>query len=151
MTTYFISKEHTTHGKTQTTEYRSWASMKNRCYNNKLVDFKNYGGRGIIVCDRWLNSFENFYRDMGKKPTAGHSIDRFPNKNGNYEPTNCRWATKVEQVRNQRSNIWIEYNGKKMLQKDWETYFNVSRALIRYYRKQGRIQYFFDKQTAIKI
>lgn len=82
-------------------EYHSWYNMKTRCYNKNYDGFENYGARGITVCDRWRNSFENFYADMGPKPNKDYSLDRI-NTNGNYEPSNCRWATKSEQVRNQR-------------------------------------------------
>lgn len=75
--------------------------MRNRCYNKKGEKYKDYGGRGIKVCKRWLNSFENFYADMGLKPTPEHSLDRI-NNNGNYEPGNCRWATQSQQVGNTR-------------------------------------------------
>lgn len=80
-------------------EYRSWQSMLTRCYNKKYHRFDRYGGRGITVCDRWRESFENFLTDMGSRST-GTSIDRFPNPNGNYEPSNCRWATRVQQRNN---------------------------------------------------
>lgn len=83
-------------------EYRTWQRMKDRCGNPGATGFENYGGRGIIVCERWLNSFQNFLDDMGCKPSANHSIDRI-NNNGNYEPSNCQWATKSEQSRNQRT------------------------------------------------
>lgn len=80
-------------------EYRSWQSMLTRCYNKKYHRFDRYGGRGITVCDRWRESFENFLADMGPRQT-GTSIDRFPNPDGNYEPSNCRWATRVQQRNN---------------------------------------------------
>lgn len=89
------------HGKTGTTEYRSWMHMKERCYNPNTHQFKYWGGRGIKVCDRWLESFQNFIDDMGHKPSKTHSLDRI-DFNGNYEPSNCRWATPNQQSQNRR-------------------------------------------------
>lgn len=82
-------------------EYGSWAAMIKRCTDPNHVGYGNYGGRGITVCDRWLDSFDAFVEDMGPKPTPSHSIDRV-DVNGNYEPANCRWATPVEQRANRR-------------------------------------------------
>lgn len=89
------------HGLSHTTEYRSWGQMKARCLNKKHHAYARYGGRGITVCNRWINSFSCFLEDMGNKPTVLHSIDRI-NVNGNYEPSNCRWATYFEQGNNTR-------------------------------------------------
>jgi hypothetical protein len=89
------------HGLRHSSEYTSWRGMKNRCYLRSNKFFSHYGGRGIRVCDRWINSFANFFEDMGRKPTPTHSIDRI-DVNGDYEPSNCRWATKTEQSRNKR-------------------------------------------------
>lgn len=108
----------TTHGDAGggeiSSEYRSWQAILQRCLNPKSKDFKRYGGRGITVCERWgagtdnLTGFENFLADMGRKPTQQHTLDRYPNVNGNYEPGNCRWATPKEQANNRRNTVWVQ-------------------------------------------
>jgi hypothetical protein len=90
-------------------EYNSWLGMKQRCYNPNNRSYKHYGGRGIIVCERWLNSFRNFFEDMGFKPSEYHSLDRIDN-DGNYELNNCRWATTFEQSHNSRN--WCYYQNQ---------------------------------------
>ena len=90
------------HGMTNTKTYNSWIAMKKRCLDKNHISYKNYGGRGIIICSEWLK-FENFYSDMGKRP-KNKSLDRVDN-NGNYCKDNCRWATKKQQMNNMRTNI----------------------------------------------
>jgi hypothetical protein len=104
------AEKNTTHGMFGTSEYEAWSSMKHRCANSNNESYHNYGGRGIQVCARWAESFENFYADMGDKPSDRHSLDRREN-DGNYEPGNCRWATWEEQAENRRSTIMIAHNG----------------------------------------
>ena len=94
------SKNSLKHHMYSTPEYFTWKSMKARCTNPKSTGYKNYGERGIIICERWVKSFNNFYEDMGKRP-LGYTLDRI-DPNGNYEPTNCRWATIKEQSINKR-------------------------------------------------
>jgi len=84
-------------------EYQSYKAMKERCNSKTHHAYKNYGGRGITICKRWLDNFENFYNDMGKRP-AGTSLDRI-NNNGNYEPNNCKWSTPKEQNNNRRNTL----------------------------------------------
>lgn len=101
------------HGMLKTPEYKAWSSMKQRCQNKRNKAFPYYGGRGITVCDRWLNSFESFYLDMGQRPTPKHSIDRI-DVNGNYEPKNCRWATTNQQAANRRDTTKYLFNNELM-------------------------------------
>lgn len=110
--------------------YSSWANIKSRCRNPNINTFKSYGAKGITMCDRWYNSFELFIKDMGKRPSLNHSVDRYPNKAGNYEPGNCRWATPPQQSRNTKSNKWLEYNGVKMIQSDWAKKWGILPSVI---------------------
>lgn len=95
-----LRERSTIHGMSSTTEFRIWAGFLNRCYNRRGQRYADYGGRGIVVCDRWRESFLAFYADMGPRP-LGKSLDRIDN-NGNYDPDNCRWATSSEQNANKR-------------------------------------------------
>lgn len=99
-----------THGAVGTKEYATWKGMKERCLSPKNKRYQRYGGRGISVCRRWSESFEAFLEDMGYAPTSTHTIDRKDN-NGDYEPSNCRWATPKEQANNRTSNIQVVYEG----------------------------------------
>lgn len=102
-----------THKQSKTTEYRIWTNMKTRCYNPNNRWFHRYGGRGIVMCDRWLQSFENFLTDMGPRPSRAHTIERL-NNDGNYEPSNCKWATFNEQAVNRSNTRTVMINGVRM-------------------------------------
>ena len=91
--------------------YATYHGMKARCYNSKLKAYKDYGGRGISVCDRWLNSFDLFHEDMGDRPSVSYTIDRI-NVNGNYTPENCRWANWQVQSENKRNSVKVMFNGE---------------------------------------
>lgn len=134
-----LIKRTATHGKIYTPEYYIWSGMKDRCINPNNKGYKNYGGRGIKVCDRWFNSFENFISDMGNKPTPYHSLDRHPDNNGNYEPSNCRWATDEEQSRGKRNNRIIECKGLTMILMDWAKYLRISQSTLGYHLKTKSI------------
>lgn len=106
-----------THGMSKSSEYCIWNLMRQRCVNPKTIHYKIYGGRGIKVCRRW-SKFETFYKDMGPRPSMRHSLDRWPNKNGNYTPKNCRWATQEQQSNNKRNNVVLEIFGEKFTMKE---------------------------------
>jgi hypothetical protein len=133
----FIIATKTTHGLTYSREYEAWCAMKERCYTPSVSSYPNYGGKGITVCDRWVNDFAAFYKDMGKKPTPKHSLDRFPNVNGNYEPSNCRWATMKQQQGNRTNNKWIEYKGEKMILADFARLVKCSPAALNNYKRRN--------------
>lgn len=110
-------------------EYHSWRNALDRCQNKKNVAYVNYGRRGITVCERW-GSFENFLADMGRRPTPKHTLDR-SDVNGNYELSNCRWATRTEQMRNIRNSTYVEVDGVRVNVLDVADKLGVDRTLVR--------------------
>lgn len=123
----------------KTPAYVAWAHMKERCRNSRCRDYPNYGGRGIIVCERWLK-FENFLADMGERPGPGYSLDR-KNNDGNYSKSNCRWATRRQQNTNQRQRKDCLIYCSQPVQhwaKLWGTTTRRAAARIRYYKLVGR-------------
>lgn len=115
--------------------YRIWCGMKTRCFNVRRSEYKNYGARGITVCERWSSSFAAFLQDMGR-PQNGMTIDRI-NNDGNYEPGNCKWATTKEQSRNNRRNRWLVIGGERMVVADAAERFDRSVALIKMRLRRG--------------
>ncbi len=115
--------------------YGSWMQMRQRCTNPKAKHFDRYGGRGIRVCDAW-NDFRVFLADMGERPSKGHSIDRI-NGDGNYEPGNCRWATRREQQNNLKNNVLITHDGKTLSISAWSRETGISINNLRYRINHG--------------
>lgn len=126
------------HGYTGTRTYRIYLHMKQRCYNKNKNGYKDYGARGIIVCDRWLgeNGFENFLEDMGECPGKNHSIERI-DVNGNYCPENTRWATNIEQQNNKRDNHFIVFMKKTKTIAEWGREFKIKYGSIYHYLKKN--------------
>ncbi len=120
--------EQKTHGLSHTPEHESWRGMIKRCHDPETRHYKNYGGRGIRVCDRWRESFEAFFADMGPRP-PGTSIDRINNESG-YEPGNCRWATAIEQARNKRTSVKTEFRGMVLCVSEIADIGGISRATV---------------------
>lgn len=127
----------TVNGK-RTAEYDAYQHMKERCYNPKVDRYPCYGGRGIKVCDRWLESFSNFLADMGRKPSKNHSLDRFPNVNGDYEPSNCRWGTQEQQMSNKQNTVRLIVNGEEVHQGLLAKILGVNDHSIEYHLKKGK-------------
>ena len=133
-----------THGGSKTPEYQIWRGIIQRCTNTKSPGYARYGARGISVCCRWRDNFPAFMLDIGTRPSAKHSIDRIDN-DGNYEPSNCRWATKKQQERNKRSNHLIIHNGKTQTIAQWAEEVNVPRLVL-----YGRIGLGWSMKQAIE-
>jgi len=124
----------TKHGLSKSVEFATWSRMKARCSNENIDKYKSYGGRGIRVCDRWME-FENFYKDMGKRP-EGKTLDRI-DVNGDYCPENCRWSTWYEQDYNKRDTVRLTYNGMTKTLPEWSeiTGINTKNLMNRIVRK----------------
>ena len=131
-----LKKAVVTHGLTSTPEYNVWQTMKQRCNNKQSADYKYYGGRGIKICDRW-DKFIFFLQDMGKRPSPEYSLERIDN-NKMYCPENCKWDTKFNQSRNRRDNVWVEYNGEKIIVSDLAKLLKVYPQNIMTAIKNGR-------------
>lgn len=120
----------------KTPEYKAWSAMRHRCLNHNNKSYHNYGGRGIAVCERWLDNFDAFIEDMGKRPSRRHQLDRIDN-DGNYEPDNCRWATPSQQMNNVRYNDRITIEGQTKTAAQWCRHFGINRSTFGSRRERG--------------
>jgi hypothetical protein len=123
-----------THGATRkgsikTQEYGIWEKMKARCYNPSQHAYHRYGGRGILMCERWRTSFSAFYEDMGKRPSKLYQIDRIDN-DGPYSPENCRWVTRKEQSRNKSTNVLLHAFGETLCVTDWANRLGITTSSL---------------------
>lgn len=130
------AQRNTTHGASKSPEYNVWLAMRRRCRSESDVKYADYGGRGIKVCARWAESFEKFLADMGPRPSAKHEIDRRDN-DGNYEPGNCRWATRTQQNRNTRRTHFVTLNGERMAMSECAERLGVTRGTIEHALKRS--------------
>lgn len=129
----------TRHGYSRSPEWNAWQGLKNRCYSPTYKGYKNYGGRGIKVCERWMDCFDNFLADMGKRPSINHSIERL-DVNGDYSPSNCTWATIDVQSRNRRNNVLITKDGETRCATDWATLLGIHMSTLKKrIAKQGAV------------
>jgi hypothetical protein len=130
----------------ESSEYISWKCMKSRCLYKGSYNYKKYGGVGITICKKWIDSFDCFLSDMGKKPTVNHTLDRIDNT-GNYEPSNCRWATRKEQNNNQSTNILYNYNGNMVTIPVLADLVGINKGTLR----SRLVKYKWDFNDAISI
>lgn len=131
-----------THFMSKTKEHKTWKHIKERCLNPNTKGYENYGGRGIKICDRWKNSFEAFYEDMGPAPSRSYSIDRI-DPNGDYCPENCRWETWITQTRNKRDTIKFSYLGEEKPLAEWAQILGIKYGTLKaaYHRGEDMDEY----------
>lgn len=123
------SFKHGHSGLNVTSEYMIWANMNQRCNNKNNTHFKDYGGRGIFVCEKWISSFSDFFKEMGSRPSKKHTLDRIDNNKG-YCIENCKWSTRKEQIENRRTSLKINFNGEIKSLKDWSDHYSISYKLL---------------------
>lgn len=140
------------HGLCSSAEHRAWSNIKARCTKPVRADYKNYGGRGIKVCDRWFNSFENFIQDMGLKPSPNMTIERI-DVNGDYCPENCTWASRKVQANTKRNNRKLTYKGITKNIGEWASELNVKKpnSIHKMLRRKGDfgkvVEYYLEKNN----
>lgn len=126
------------HNKTKTKLYKVWINMKSRCKNTNVPNYSSYGGRGIMICDEWLNDFNNFYNwAMNNGYKEGLSIDRV-DVDGDYKPSNCRWADISTQNNNKRKTLWVNYKGKEISLKEYSFLVNIPYSTLKYRYHNGK-------------
>jgi len=140
-----MSNRLTKHGLSNHKLYECWRNMIGRCYDPKNINYPRYGAKGITVCEEWKNDFMSFYNWGIKTGFAkGLELDRFPNNKGNYQPNNCRLATKTENLRNRVNNMYVEYNGENILANEWSKRLGANSNVV-----YGRIKLGWDIESAV--
>lgn len=129
-------RTHNESNRRRTVEYTAWVNMIARCHNRRASSYPRYGGRGIVVCERWRASFLDFLADLGRRPSSEHSLDRI-DCDGNYEPGNCRWATETEQQRNRGNNVRLEIGGVVRCLSEWASISGVEPNTLRLRLRSG--------------
>ena len=135
-----LKEKYTTHGKSKTRLYKIYCGIIKRCFNKNYPAYLRYGGKGITVCNEWLgeNGFENFYswaKNNGYSDDL--TLDRYPNREGNYEPSNCRWATIKQQNNNRSTNVYITQNGITHTMSEWCEIYEIPYYVVNSRRQKG--------------
>ena len=138
-----LKESNVIHGMSRSVEHSIWRKIIQRCCNKNDKGYKVYGGRGIKVCERWLSSFQNFYNDLGPRPSSKHSIDRI-NNNGPYSPENCKWSTLIEQACNKSTNRFLMIGGVRFTVSQAARTYNLSPGMV-----AQRLRLKWDDRSAI--
>lgn len=135
----YLDEVRVTHGHTRggkwSREYQAWLNARTRCYNPKFIQFGDWGGRGIKMCEKWKDDFSAFYRDMGPCP-EGRGLNRIDN-DGDYRPGNCEWASNKDQNRNRRNSRYLECSGERKILTDWAAELGISPSNLSQKLKKG--------------
>lgn len=129
--------------------YYIWCSIKQRCTNPNVKNYHRYGGRGVTMCEEWMNDFEAFAKDMGPRPSSRHSIERIDNDKG-YCKENCKWATREEQSSNQCYTVFYEYKGEKLSETQWARKLGISRNKMMWWARKKGIEWVIENLELVK-